>query len=487
MGNRLRARQWLLVCIVALALPHISEAAELLFTPASGTFPNAAEFSIKVTINPKGQSVNAADGTIAFDPSALSVVSISKEGSAFSLWTAEPSFSNSAGTITFSGGTPTAFTASGQVLSITFKPKKVGSASLSFTKGTVLAADGKGTDVYEKGGTATLTIDEAAAGESGDAEGSDVGGGEDITPIAPIINSSTHPKVDAWYSTTSVEFSWKPTVDVIGVRTLFSEAETAAPNTLQDQKTATSQRLVAANDGVWFFHVQYRNDFGWGEQGKRKIQIDSVPPEAFELRLVDGDPPKFAFSTEDELSGVDRYEILFGEDTAATVKAGDLVDGMTPVPPQDGGMKKVRVKAIDKAGNVRIAEKEMELPKVVKPTKGGEPVVEDKPLWTIERVLTILFALAIGGLATSGYYAKKRVQEDKVRLLQGVLEVREKNDKVFSAMREEFEQMVNDFDEKPQLTAAERDFLEKIKEVLDISEELVDTGIEDLKRKVRGQ
>jgi hypothetical protein len=54
-------------------------------------------------------------------------------------------------------------------------------------------------------------------------------------------------------------------------------------------------------------------------------------------------------------------------------------------------------------------------------------------------------------------------------------------------MREEFEQLIQDFDIKPQLTPEERDLLESIKEVLDISEELVDTGIEDLKKQLRNQ
>lgn len=480
MGSRLFAR---MVFVVVLIVPAALSAADLNFSPASGTFSNGQEFTVKVTIDPKGKSVNASDGTISFDSSALSVARISKDGSVFSLWTAEPAFSNSAGTVSFSGGTPTAFSNSGTVISIVFTPKKEGSAALSFTKGAILAADGKGTDVYENGGTANLTIGPAGEGAAEDISG----GGDGIIPIAPIINSSTHAKPENWYGTTTVVFSWKPTVDVTGVRTLFTDAETVQPTSLEDQKTATSQVLVASGDGVWFFHAQYKNEFGWGDLGMRKVQIDTVPPKEFEIRFVDGDKPSFGIDTVDELSGLDRYEIIFGEDTVSTVKAGDITDGLIPIPPQEGGMQKVTIKAIDKAGNVQSAVKDLELPKVAKPTKGGEPAPIENKIWTLERILTILFALVIGGLGTSQYYAKKRVEEEKARLLQSVLEVRDKNDKVFSAMREEFEQMVNDLDEKPQLTPTERDFLEKIKEVLDISEELVDTSIEDLKKKVRGQ
>jgi 2-hydroxy-3-keto-5-methylthiopentenyl-1-phosphate phosphatase len=71
-------------------------------------------------------------------------------------------------------------------------------------------------------------------------------------------------------------------------------------------------------------------------------------------------------------------------------------------------------------------------------------------------------------------------------VLQEVAFVRDKNDKIFSAMREEFEQMVQDLDEKPQLTPTERELLERIKEVIEVSEEIVDTGMDNLKKTIRG-
>ena len=83
--------------------------------------------------------------------------------------------------------------------------------------------------------------------------------------------------------------------------------------------------------------------------------------------------------------------------------------------------------------------------------------------------------------------AKRRAAEEKTKLLKEVVEIREKNDRIFAAMREEFEQLINDFDVKPQLTPEERVLLEEVKEVLDISEGLIDSSIEELKKMVRGQ
>jgi len=107
-AHRERGALLLFVAMLSMA-PFAVSAAELQFTPATGSFPADTEFSVKITVDPGTDKVNAADGTITFDKNLLQVTGLSKDGSAFSLWTAEPAFSNSAGTVTFSGGTPTAF------------------------------------------------------------------------------------------------------------------------------------------------------------------------------------------------------------------------------------------------------------------------------------------------------------------------------------------------------------------------------------------
>ncbi len=480
-----RERSVVFLCVMALLalMPLATDAAELQFSPVSGEQAVGAEFTVKITIDPASESVNAADGTIAFDPDLLSVSSFSKEGSAFSLWTAEPQFSNSAGTLVFSGGSPTAFTAKATVLTVKFKAKKEGTATLSYSKGSILAADGKGTDVYTKGADASFTIAEGAAGAAD--EGSEDEAPDDAKPILPVISSLTHAKEDAWYATSTVEYAWKVSDDVTDIRTAISDAADATPEkTLKPE--VTSETLTAVADGVWYVFVQFKNEFGWGDVAKRKIQIDTTPPTEFDVALVEDDAPKFTFTTEDALSGIDRYEIKFGETTAATVRAQDVTNGSIPVPPQAGGPQKVTIRAYDKAGNVREVIKDFTLPEVVKatPKKAGEEV-ESAPIITVERVLLLLFAMAIGAIVMWTMQIRKAKDEEKARILRELSIVRDKNDKIFSAMREEFEQMVNDLDEKPQLTPQERDFLENIKETLDISEELVDSSMEELKKSIR--
>jgi hypothetical protein len=102
-------------------------------------------------------------------------------------------------------------------------------------------------------------------------------------------------------------------------------------------------------------------------------------------------------------------------------------------------------------------------------------------------VLVLILALGAGAGAAWNMRARKESVALEARILSRVLAVREKNDRIFSAMREEFEQLVQDMDERPQLTPQERDLLEGIKEVLDISEGIIDTSIEELKNEVKGK
>ncbi len=492
----------LAVTISQFVFPSTTFAATLTLSPLSGPVSIGEKLSVKIMIEPGTDSVNASDGSLTFDSKFVTVDSISKDGSVFSLWTADPTFSNTDGTIAFSGGTPTAFTSSGKILTIVFKGKAVGSAAIAFTKGSILAADGKGTDVYTEGKGGTIAVAAPAPKPTpqplpppppaADTQADTTDG---ATPIAPIVNSSSHPKPDTWYGTSTAVFSWQITSDIKAVRTLLSDLDNKTP-TVQLKGGATStQTVTGIKDGVSYFFVQTKNDFGWGDVGKIKIQVDTAPPLPFDIALQEpgtaGGLPKLTFKTDDQLSGLDHYVLSVGTSTGVPINAKDITDGTYPVPPQGGGLQHLTVRAYDKAGNFYEAKKDLTLPLVAKP-KGAAAAEEAAPQPTqsgfgYAGYGLVLFAIIIGALFTSLTVAKKNMRKEKEKLLQAVLEVRDKNDRIFSAMREEFEQLIQNFDIKPQLTPQERDLLENIKEVLDISEELIDTSIEELKKMVRNQ
>ncbi len=136
-----------------------AQAASMYFYPASKSVNVGDILKVSVMVNTAGEAINNAEASISFPTEMLDVASISK-GSVFSLWVEEPSFSNSAGTVSFNGGVPTpGYNGSaGTLLSITFRAKKAGSASIYFSSGAVRANDGIGTDILTGMGQASFTL-----------------------------------------------------------------------------------------------------------------------------------------------------------------------------------------------------------------------------------------------------------------------------------------------------------------------------------------
>src|SRR3989344_725289 len=137
--------------------------ATLFISPSSGAYRTGELFSVLVSVNTGGQAINAASAVVNFDNARLDITSIGYAQSIFNLWTDEPKFSNAAGTARFSGGLPNPgfIGSSGSVLRITFKPKAAGQAPVVFSSGSVLANDGKGTNILDAMRGALFTITSA--------------------------------------------------------------------------------------------------------------------------------------------------------------------------------------------------------------------------------------------------------------------------------------------------------------------------------------
>jgi len=89
-----------------LTIPLCGFTASLYLSPSTGTYNIGDTFSVILNVDTEGKSINAAEGNLSFPKDKLRVLNISRGSSIFNLWTQEPSFSNSDGTITFGGGLP---------------------------------------------------------------------------------------------------------------------------------------------------------------------------------------------------------------------------------------------------------------------------------------------------------------------------------------------------------------------------------------------
>ena len=169
--------------------PVSVDAATLSFSQNNSSYTVGQTFSVNLYTNSSDQSMNAVSGVVSFPSDKLQVVSISKAGSILSLWAEEPSFSNSAGTVSFEGIVlnPGFTGANGKILVINFRAKAVGQASLRLSSGAVLANDGTGSNILTGMGTASIQVSPAKIIESEPVPVNEEDPVEDIVPTEPVI------------------------------------------------------------------------------------------------------------------------------------------------------------------------------------------------------------------------------------------------------------------------------------------------------------
>lgn len=137
-----------------------SEAAVLRMRPSQSEISAGNIISIQITVDTLGKFINNAESIIQFPKDLLEVVSIDKKTSIFSLWVEEPSFSNAVGQVTFNGGVPNpGFTGNnGNIVSVIFRAKKPGVASIIFSNSAVRENDGLGTDILSGTSASEINI-----------------------------------------------------------------------------------------------------------------------------------------------------------------------------------------------------------------------------------------------------------------------------------------------------------------------------------------
>jgi len=183
-------------------------------------------------------------------------------------------------------------------------------------------------------------------------------------PLAPKVSSPTHPDPEKWYSNNDPEFSWQLPSDV----TKVSYAIDKNPNTNPKFIAETLIDKVSFSDmedSIWYFHINFKNQHGWGKFTHRKVLIDTQPPEPFKI-IIDKkdlfDPsPILHFETTDSLSGMEYYEVKMGDREQIKTTLADLERNPFQLPAQGPGKHSIEVKAFDKAENYTSAFTEIEV------------------------------------------------------------------------------------------------------------------------------
>ncbi|MDO8430092.1 MAG: hypothetical protein Q7S73_01880 [bacterium] len=151
------------ILVFISVLPLVAEAATLYLTPSSDSIGSSQTFNVNINVSSADQAMNAVQGVLTFPPENLSVIGVSKVGSIIGLWVQDPTFNNSTGRVNFEGVVlnPGFIGSAGRVLQITFKAKAEGSATVSLTSASVLANDGRGTNILSQLGNGRYLIEAA--------------------------------------------------------------------------------------------------------------------------------------------------------------------------------------------------------------------------------------------------------------------------------------------------------------------------------------
>jgi hypothetical protein len=161
--------KWLVAVFVTVAVfmfhSNSVHAATLGISPANENVSAGNTFIVRVIVDSQGQSINAVSGGLTFSNDLLTLTSISKNNSIVSLWAQDPSYSNSSGTASFQGVILNGFSGTGTVLTVAFKAKSAGIATigLASSSSSVLLNDGQGTNVLSGTNSDSITIKAAPA------------------------------------------------------------------------------------------------------------------------------------------------------------------------------------------------------------------------------------------------------------------------------------------------------------------------------------
>lgn len=486
--------------VFSLLLVQVASAADVILSPASGSYNTNQTFTVAVVADPKGDKINAVEAALSFDTSALSVVSISKTGSAFSLWTTEPEYSNTAGTISFGGGSPTPFSARSTLVTITFRAKAAGAGSVSFTEASALAADGLGTDVIGATPGASFTVAETAAPEpvqqsptptqtedqgiTPAADNAAIAFGD--PPRAPEVGSQSFLDPELWYNTVEGYFSWQLPFDVSAVAVDIATSSEHVPKTVYDppiEEFAVSRKNLV--DGIQYLSVRFQNQVGWGAVTNRLVKIDTTAPEPFSINIQAGNKatafPLVTFSAKDAVSGIARYQLFVAEREPVEVTPEEAELGYLLGELEDGTYT-VRVVAYDMAGN----STEATVPVLItagwtKPTE----TQETSSLWNffspVNLLVSFLF-LVIIFLLSYIFVERKRHRKVEERLRKETKEIQDQMEKIFSALRDEIYDQVQMITKRPRLSKKEQEAVEGLNQALEVSETLIEKEIGDVQK-----
>lgn len=483
-----------------------ADAATLSLRTASPTVSVGDIFTVRVALTSNDQAINTAEGILQFPTDVVEVLSLSKS-SVFTLWVEEPSFSNQSSRVSFNGGLPNpGFQgADGTVLTVTFRAKHTGTATLSIANGVVRANDGLGTDVLQSATGATIVVVEPTTTPTS-APSPETPAPEQAPKISTAeqglaITSSTHSNQDGWYTQTQAVLHWSLPSGTDAIQTLLSKKKGETPGILY--RPAIKQKTIDnLDEGVWYFSLRAHTNKGWGSISTYKLQIDTTPPvlsgitvrydhkdkslllTTAALDTLSPRPASLEGAASDALSGLSTLKVLIDGAVVATIVPKHLSGDTYRVPVTlEVGEHSAMVRASDRAGNE--TDSDATTFEIVRPPSLFEGVVVSiSSLPVVPLVAIFLFLLLF--LMNIALWRKLYRFERRGRKGSGILKIqREVYQKLFG-MKKDLQRQGKDIErmkDKKGMNTDDALYLKKIRAHLGDIEAYITQKIDDIEKR----
>ncbi len=356
----LRVISLLFLCVLVSRNVYAADAT-LFVSPIVGTYISGDIFTLSVQVSSAGQSINAIEGKLQYDPKELEVIGVDSATSIISSWTDPPAFTNERGEISFAGLLATSTVVDrGEVLKFSLRAVRTGAVHVYIGTGAAIhAADGTGGNILTalSGGTYNIVPKDNGLGQD-ELEGADSGttatGGEVLgAATGTIITSTTHPDQDAWYNSTTSTIMWD--MPPTATRALLSLNKNTDGDGVIPYDTSVHEKTIKnIGEGISYVHLTREFSDGHIDTTHYRLQIDLSPPRAFtisEKPRNDTADPNIVILIEatDTLSGIDHYDVVIDQKSSVTW----IDDGSHEyhVPALAVGAHDVLLSVFDKAGN----------------------------------------------------------------------------------------------------------------------------------------
>ncbi|MCL5006973.1 MAG: cohesin domain-containing protein [Patescibacteria group bacterium] len=343
----------LIISGALLCRGNLAEAASFNLSASKNLVKIGDTFSVDVKINSTDTPINAAQATIQFPQDILSITSLDYSRSVFSFWLQLPGFSNEDGQASFIGGSDSGLLGQSlEALKVNFKVIGTGKATINFIDGAATAANGSGTNVLSAmngisiESTSTQSVSQAEAQPAPPAGQTYIAG----LPPSPQISIPFYPVSGEWYDQVSnFNARWPLPNSVTGVAAVLDKSPNTTPSV--SQGLFDNENFPPLDDGIWYLHVRFKDNKGWGPVSNYKIAIDTEPPTQLGVIISGGNTTaslslRIFYVASDALSGVADYVVSIDGNLVTSTVATSIV-----LPQQLPGSHLLTVVAYDQAGN----------------------------------------------------------------------------------------------------------------------------------------